>query len=87
MILSQQHTIEQPPSDTLVMRMHGKMKSLESRYLDLANFYKRELLKQGGRPADRELIQDLLDEKTQLERELSEIAKPSPGLNDIVDAF
>jgi hypothetical protein len=30
----------------LVLRMHGKMKSLESRYLDLANFYKRELLQE-----------------------------------------
>ena len=32
------------------MKMHGKVKSLEGRYLDLANFYKRELLlaAQGG---------------------------------------
>ena len=28
--------------------MHGKVMSLEGRYLDLANFYKRELLAQGG---------------------------------------
>lgn len=30
--------------ESLVMRMHNKMKTLESRYLDLANFYKKELL-------------------------------------------
>jgi hypothetical protein len=29
-----------------IMKMHSKMKNLESRYLDLANFYKRELLTQ-----------------------------------------
>ena len=30
------------------MKMHAKVKSLEGRYIDLANFYKRELLAQGG---------------------------------------
>lgn len=30
------------------MKMHSKMKNLESRYLDLANFYKKELLINGG---------------------------------------
>ena len=30
--------------ESLIMKMHSKMKSLESRYLDLANFYKKELL-------------------------------------------
>ena len=30
------------------MKLQGKVKSLEGRYIDLANFYKRELLAQGG---------------------------------------
>jgi hypothetical protein len=34
--------------DSVMLKMHGKVKSLEGRYLDLANFYKRELLAQGG---------------------------------------
>jgi len=34
--------------DAILMKMHGKVKSLEGRYLDLAKFYKRELLAQGG---------------------------------------
>jgi hypothetical protein len=28
----------------MILKMHNKMKSLESKYLDLANFYKRGLL-------------------------------------------
>ncbi len=31
-------------SESTIMKMHQKMKNLETRYLDLANFYKRELL-------------------------------------------
>ena len=34
--------------ESIVLRMHNKMKTLESRYLDLANFYKRELLSGGA---------------------------------------
>ena len=30
--------------ESMILKMHNKMKSLESRYLDLANFYKKELL-------------------------------------------
>ena len=33
--------------ESMVVRMHNRMKALESRYLDLANFYKRELLANG----------------------------------------
>ena len=34
--------------EAMLMKMHAKVKSLEGRYIDLANFYKRELLAQGG---------------------------------------
>ena len=34
--------------EAMIMKMHAKVKSLEGRYIDLANFYKRELLAQGG---------------------------------------
>lgn len=34
--------------ENMIMKMHSKMKNLESRYLDLANFYKKELLINGG---------------------------------------
>ena len=34
--------------ESMIMKMHAKVKSLEGRYIDLANFYKRELLAQGG---------------------------------------
>jgi hypothetical protein len=34
--------------DSMLLKMHGKVKSLEGKYLDLANFYKRELLAKGS---------------------------------------
>ncbi len=33
--------------EQMVLNMQSRMKALESRYLDLANFYKRELLANG----------------------------------------
>lgn len=36
--------MHQEDLESVILRMHGKMKSLESRYLDLANFYKKELV-------------------------------------------
>jgi hypothetical protein len=30
--------------ETIILNLHNKMKNLENKYIDLANFYKRELL-------------------------------------------
>ncbi len=39
--------IAQPPKDqmeSLILKLHSKMKNLENKYIDLANFYKTELV-------------------------------------------
>ena len=32
--------------DQIIVNLHNKMKNLESKYLDLANYYKKELVTQ-----------------------------------------
>lgn len=38
--------------EAVLLKMHSKMKNLESKYLDLANFYKKELIHSNGAGAN-----------------------------------
>ena len=41
----------------IIMNLYSKMKNLEGKYIDLANFYKQELVKSSaGKPNDNEPI-------------------------------
>jgi hypothetical protein len=33
--------------ENIIINLHNKMKNLENKYIDLANFYKRELISKG----------------------------------------
>jgi hypothetical protein len=36
--------------EVIIMNLYSKMKNLESKYIDLANFYKQELVKSNKKP-------------------------------------
>jgi hypothetical protein len=37
--------------EVIIMNLYSKMKNLESKYIDLANFYKQELVKSNKKPS------------------------------------
>ena len=70
--------------EIIITNLHSKIKNLENKYIDLANFYKHELISQQPEAehervrsppafdprAENVIIQDLMDEKKKLERVL-----------------
>lgn len=79
------------------MKLHGKVKTLENRYLDLANFYKRELLASGETQThdsgvnnnkvydegiEKGLISELLKEKRDVEQEFQSMVQAKAQLDE-----
>lgn len=68
--------------ENIIMNLYNKMKGLENKYIDLANFYKQELVKAGDSdsPAQQkqesnplsegEIIRELIEEKKRLQEEM-----------------
>jgi hypothetical protein len=58
---SERSTQSEPTVDTVIMNVYSRVKNLENRYIDLANFYKEALIRQENSHNRKEAADHELD--------------------------
>jgi len=74
--------------ENIIMNLYNKMKGLENKYIDLANFYKQELVRASDGLNDEpnplsegEIIRELIEEKKRLQEEMRQAIQTHNNAN------